>query len=44
MATFGRPRQRLRILRDDPLLASVRTEVASLLAGRPLDFLFLTGE
>lgn len=44
MVAFGRPHQRLRILRDDPLLASVRTEVASLLAGRPLDFLFLTGE
>jgi glycosyl transferase family 2 len=44
MATFGRPRQSLHILRDDPLLASVQAEVRSLLAGRRLDFLFLTGE
>ena len=44
MTTFGRPRQSLRILRDDPLLASVRAQVESLLAGRRLDFLFLTGE
>jgi predicted O-methyltransferase YrrM len=44
MTTFGRPRQSLCILRDDPLLTSVRAQVESLLAGRRLDFLFLTGE
>jgi predicted O-methyltransferase YrrM len=44
LAACGRPRQSLHVLRDDPLLASARARVASLLAGRPLDFLFLTGE
>jgi predicted O-methyltransferase YrrM len=44
LASSGRPRQSLHVLRDDPLLASARARVASLLAGRPLDFLFLTGE
>ncbi len=44
MATFGRPRQTLHVLRQDPLLASTRTQVVTLFAGRRLDFLFLTGE
>ena len=44
MTAFGRPGQRLHLLRDDPLTAAARTGVDALLAGRPLDFLFLTGE
>ncbi len=44
MATFGRARQSLHVLRDDPLTASARARIEALLAGRPLDFLFLTGE
>ena len=44
MTAFGRPGQRLHLLRDDPLTATARTGVDALLAGRPLDFLFLTGE
>jgi hypothetical protein len=44
MTVFGRPAQRLHVLRDDPLTAAARPGVDALLAGRPLDFLFLTGE
>jgi predicted O-methyltransferase YrrM len=44
MASFGRPRQRLHIVRDDPLLDSVRATVDALLGDRRLDFMFLTGE
>ena len=44
MITFGRPRQSLHVLRDDPLTASARARVDALLAGRGLDFLFLSGE
>jgi predicted O-methyltransferase YrrM len=43
-ATLGRPRQRIHVLAEDPLRASVRARVESLLGDWRLDFLFLTGE
>jgi predicted O-methyltransferase YrrM len=44
LATFGRRRQRVQILREDPLRAEARAEIEALLEGRGVDFLFLTGE
>jgi hypothetical protein len=44
LSSFARPLQRLHVLRDDPLLPSTRAHVGTLLAGRPADFLFVTGE
>jgi hypothetical protein len=44
LETFTRPRQRLHVLREDALQPPARSRVRALLAGRCVDFLFVTGE